>query len=1062
MKCINFLSILLVVLILSSCKGDPDITAVNFVGNDIVNYQIGADDYQSYEIEVLYNDDSIEVLSLTDQMIKGYTIELFSSVGLKDIVIEYEGFESKVRFRVYETALDLELIEVFELALDAEVTTLTYSEWLESIKGEDGLGIGSMTIDSLGHLIITFTDNTTSDLGLVIGNDGANAGDGYYIVNFYSHSGFVISSQLVAEGNDAVGFTPDMPVGFVFDNWIGDYSAVTDHLDILPNYHKELYDINFIYDGVSAIADIEYGDTVVLPEPLKHGYVFKGWSLGNTSNSERVYDTTPIRSTMTLYPLWEEGIYSLNIGFVDDVFYGVKTRTFTGLLQTEIVPAKVGFVFAGWFLDASLDVAFNPTIMDPGSYDLYPRWFEADISFESGIIGGVETEYVNIVSYNGSENDVLVPENLYGYEVLSIGTEAFKDNPMWSIQLPANLALIGADAFSGCFNVEEIVFPASVEEIGTGALMDMTDLEMVTLQSAADIPDWFLAGSSELTSLVIPVGVESIGANALNGSGITSITIPSSVTNIGEYAFYGAYSLSSIAIPGNVLSIQNSTFEGTTILTDITLPDSVVTIESRAFANSGVTTINWPTSLEIIGREAFENSNIETAILNEGLDSIQNLAFHNASNLQTILIPSTVSDMGTEAFEGTSDLEILEVTSGNSFYLASENCLYDSQGVILMHCAGNMQTDTLTLLPTTGLIGSGSLVNSNISTLNIPETLQGSFPDNLRYLTNLLGVNVYENSGTTYYTLIDGVLFKDNETILVKFFDNGLVTSYDVPSTVTVIGGYAFDGASSIETLSLPSGLIYIKEGAFKDMINVSNFDIPISVGFIEDYAFYNCDSITSLDLSVNIDVLSSYAYAEMDSLTNFVINSSYIDYVADYFIYNSPLIVELAFDEPNFIDRKAFFGIGPATSISIQNGDYYVDPSGAIYRYCEYVPFHEFGYELTHYPGNIDVAVYIVSTYLFTYRVHSVSSLFGDNDSIVALNIGSYVWEIKGEVFYDTPNLINIFVSRGSTVYSFSIYHSIYNDNYSPIAAWHVHGSVYNDIINNGHIPDDIDIISD
>ena len=1063
MKCMKYVFIILVALTLSSCKEDPTITAVNFVGDDIVDYHIGVDDYQTYEIEILYDDDSNEVLLLTDLMIKDYTIELFNSVGLKDVVIEYEGFETSVRFKVYETALDLELLDVFELAVDAEVTTLTYSEWIESIKGEDGIGVESVTIDALGHLIITFTDDTTSDLGIVIGRDGANAGDGYYIVNFYSHSGFIISSQLVAEGSDAVGFTPDMPVGYIFDNWIGDYTTVTEHLDILPSYHKELYYINFVYDGVFSIEDIEYGEAVVLPVPTKHGFFFNGWYLGNTSNSERVYDTTPITNTMTLYPLWEEGIYTLNIGLIGDVNYGIQTRTFSGLLQTDIVPTRVGFTFAGWFVDDDLSMMFDPTVAEPGSYSLYPGWFEGTISFEIGMIGGVETEYVNIVSYIGSDNDVVLPAYMRGFEVLSIGDEAFKDNLMSSIQLPPNVAIIGEEAFSGCNNVQEIVFPASVEEIGSGALIDMNGLEFVVLHSVTDIPDWFLAGSVALTSITIPNGVESIGANAFNGTGITSITIPDSVTYIGEYAFYGAYSLSSVVIPGNVISIQNSTFEGTTLLSDVTLPNSVLTIGDRAFANSGVTTINWPSSLKLIDTEAFENSIFDSLVLNEGLETINDNAFRNSLNLVSVVIPSTVIHVSGNALEGTIALETLEVAVGTTAYSSSENCLYEDYGTTLLHAARNMQTDTLTLHPNTEVIGNRSLVIDAIITLNIPDSLEESFPNNLRYLPNLVNVNVYENDGSGYYSSVNGILYGNHGASFVKFGSNRVETSYVILSSVTVIEDYAFEGASSIITLTLPSGLRNIEEGAFKDMINVGNFTIPETVGFIEDYAFYNCDSITSLVLSTNIDVLSPYAYAEMDTLTTFVMNSNYIDSVGDYFIYNSPMILELAFDNVNFIGIKAFFGMSPNTDISIQNGDYYIDAFGAIYKYYYETSWGDYAYALTHYPSNIDETTYVIPNWLFTKYVLKIQALFGDNSTIDTLYIGSNIWMIHSEVFFDTPTLTSIYVSRGTTsIIGFNVIGQIYNDNYTPGTTWYVSSHIFSNVRYGGYIPDDIIVISD
>lgn len=55
------------------------------------------------------------------------------------------------------------------------------TEWLESLKGEngaDGLSIKTTEINENGELVITFTDDTTLNVGVVKGADGANGENG--------------------------------------------------------------------------------------------------------------------------------------------------------------------------------------------------------------------------------------------------------------------------------------------------------------------------------------------------------------------------------------------------------------------------------------------------------------------------------------------------------------------------------------------------------------------------------------------------------------------------------------------------------------------------------------------------------------------------------------------------------------------------------------------------------------------------------------------------------------------------------------------------------------------
>ena len=50
--------------------------------------------------------------------------------------------------------------------------------------GEDGRGIASATINSNGELVLTYTDNTTDNLGVVVGEDGQDATGGANGVTF--------------------------------------------------------------------------------------------------------------------------------------------------------------------------------------------------------------------------------------------------------------------------------------------------------------------------------------------------------------------------------------------------------------------------------------------------------------------------------------------------------------------------------------------------------------------------------------------------------------------------------------------------------------------------------------------------------------------------------------------------------------------------------------------------------------------------------------------------------------------------------------------------------------
>ena len=151
------------------------------------------------------------------------------------------------------------------------------------------------------------------------------------------------------------------------------------------------------------------------------------------------------------------------------------------------------------------------------------------------------------------------------------------DNWQWikepqTVEIGANVTIIGEYAFSGCSGLTSATIPSSVTSIGNEAFTHCSSLMSVTiLEGVTSIGERVFESCSSLTSATIPSSVTSIGFGAFGDcSRLTSVTIPEGVTSIGDYAFSGCSGLTSATIPSSVTSIGNSAFSGCDGLKNVT------------------------------------------------------------------------------------------------------------------------------------------------------------------------------------------------------------------------------------------------------------------------------------------------------------------------------------------------------------------------------------------------------------------------------------------------------------------------------------------------------------
>ncbi len=225
----------------------------------------------------------------------------------------------------------------------------------------------------------------------------------------------------------------------------------------------------------------------------------------------------------------------------------------------------------------------------------------------------VTDDYAVITKYTGKEAEVVVPESIHDFRIISIGTSAFSGNELIKkVTLPEGVTTIESGVFNKCPNLEEVVIPGTVESIGYRAFYDCPSLKTVNLpQSLKKIGSSAFEYCLALEEITIPGGVAEIpwqafkDCSALKNVQFTDPEDEQAITTIGFEAFSGCTSLEEIAIPEYTQTIDEAAFRGCTALKNVEFNEGLTSIGIASFYNCpSLLEVTVPSSVEKIGKYA--------------------------------------------------------------------------------------------------------------------------------------------------------------------------------------------------------------------------------------------------------------------------------------------------------------------------------------------------------------------------------------------------------------------------------------------------------------------------
>lgn len=488
----------------------------------------------------------------------------------------------------------------------------------------------------------------------------------------------------------------------------------------------------------------------------------------------------------------------------------------------------------------------------------------------------IQNGEATITGYNKDllRRKVLIPEEIEGCPVTTIGDRAFSDMPSGigkEFYIPDNVTTFGKEAFAASAYLDAVRMPQKLTKMGEGVFAACLQMHFLEIpDSLTEIPDYAFTncwgyGSARDYSVEQCIGknVTQIGKGAFAGcwnmgGAWGAGRLPEKLESIGEGAFQYCYKIKSLEIPAGVTVIPDRTFQGCERLESIQIDGDIT----------------------MIGAEAFDG----------------------CVALTSMPLSKSLSLIGADAFRDCTELTEFQLPEGNTHYQVQQGALMTADGTRLLTYAASAPQQSFTMPETLTQIDDGALKNLRyLETLTFPPTFSDYQVGMFENATGLKTVNFGEGTLTA---------------IPDRFFKG--CTSFVSPNAFTgvkSVGESAFEGCTALQLLSFDDSLSSIGTKAFQNCTALESVHIPDSVTSLSAAAFRNDVSLTEFQMPERLHTVSASAFSGCTSLKT-VTWSKYLQTIEANAFENTAL-TEIVFPEKlQSIGAYAFAGIGTLKSI--------------------------------------------------------------------------------------------------------------------------------------------------
>ena len=605
-------------------------------------------------------------------------------------------------------------------------------------------------------------------------------------------------------------------ISFAHDFWVRNSYGK----DIYYNYNSDGSSVSVTYLGTDPYSySSEYTRTVVIPETVTYsGKTYSVTSIGGAAfyGCGALTSVTIPNSVTSIGSYAFEGCDGLTSVTIPNSVTSIGSYAFEGCdgLTSVTIGSSVTRIEDGAFYKCSglTSVTIPNSVTSIGSYAFSNCWNLTSVTIPNNV--------TSIGEYAFEKCSGLTSVTI-GNSVTSIGSSAFShcsgltsvtwnaknypafssysSNPFYNISTQITEFIMGDEVTSipaymcyGMSNLKSINIPDGVTSIGSSAFNGCSGLQKVIVPNI-DIKKWcsIKFGSSsanplyyahhlysdentEITKLVIPDGVTSIGDYAFSGcSGLTSVIIPNSVTSIGSEAFYNT-SIKSLTIGTDIQTMESNALRGI---------DKVIWLSNTppsGYTNAGGT-VNYVPNDSYSGL-----SNTKIYPFLSSMFEVDGIKY----------VPVSPSERTCDAIDCIYNESAENTKIGNT--ATYKNITMTVKNVGNSICYGNTYIKTLEYtfdgtISSSAFSGCSGLKSVTIGN-NVTSISDRAF-SGCSGLTSVTIGNSVTSIGSSAFSGCSGL------------------TSVTIPNSVTSIGSSAFYGCSGLTSVTIPNSVTYIGSG---------------------------------------------------------------------------------------------------------------------------------------------------------------------------------------------------------------------------------------------------------